>query len=52
MFRFDGVVFLFGTAIPAPLASIKIATICAQLGRVLWGIPRGGGRIVANRALL
>src|SRR5690348_4803634 len=33
MFRFDGEVFLLGTAIAAPstqLASIKIATICAS----------------------
>ncbi len=45
MFRFDGEVFLFGTAIAAPLKSIKIATICASFS----GLPRGGGRIVANR---
>src|SRR5690242_12751471 len=30
MFRLDGEVFLFGTAIAAPLKSIKIATICAN----------------------
>src|SRR5689334_7222542 len=29
MFRLDGEVFLFGTAIAAPLIAIKIATICA-----------------------
>jgi hypothetical protein len=46
MFRFDGEVFLFGTAIAAPLKSIKIATICASSQR---DKPTGGGRIVANR---
>jgi hypothetical protein len=34
MFRFDGDVFLFGTAMKAPLKSIKIATICAHSQRV------------------
>jgi hypothetical protein len=47
MFRFDGEVFLLGTAIAAPLKSIKIATICASSQRVG---PVGGGRIVANAA--
>src|SRR3954470_17527205 len=46
MLRFDGEVFLLGTAIAAPLKSKKIATICAMSQR---GRPRGGGRIVANR---
>jgi hypothetical protein len=50
MFRFDGEVFLFGTAIAAPLnasrTTIKIATICASSQREK---PAGGGRIVANR---
>src|SRR3954449_8821663 len=49
MFRFDGEVFLLGTAIPAPSnqkTAIKIATICASSRR---GFPRGGARIVANR---
>jgi hypothetical protein len=49
MFRFDGEVFLLGTAIAAPsiqMTSIKIATICASS---YAGMPRGGARIVANR---
>jgi hypothetical protein len=49
MFRLDGDVFLFGTAIAAPLkllSSIKIATISASSRRAG---TRGGGRIVANR---
>jgi hypothetical protein len=54
MFRFDGEVFLLGTAIAAPLnggsTTIKIATICASSRRgSFWGFPAGGGRIVANR---
>ncbi len=49
MFRFDGEVFLLGTAIPAPstrVTSIKMATICASSRR---GFPHGGSWIVANR---
>jgi len=54
MLRFDGEVFLLGTAIAAPLnawsTTIKIATICASSRRgSFWGFPAGGGRIVANR---
>jgi uncharacterized membrane protein YecN with MAPEG domain len=50
MFRFDGEVFLLGTAIAAPLKSIKIATICAlSRQEPLEGDSRGGTRIVANR---
>jgi hypothetical protein len=45
MFRFDGEVFLFGTAIAGPLKSIKIATICASSH---GDYPTGGGQIVAN----
>ena len=40
MFRFDGDVFLFGTAIAAPSNAIKMATTSR---------PSRGGRIVANR---
>jgi hypothetical protein len=50
MFRFDGEVFLLGTAIAAPstqvLASIKIATICASSRQ---GMPPRRRLIVANR---
>src|SRR3954447_18550172 len=46
MFRLDGEVFLFGTAIAAPLKSIKIARICASSQR---DRPTGGSWIVANR---
>src|SRR5437868_3685118 len=50
MLRFDGEVFLFGTAIAAPLKSIKIATICALSRREFpEGDSRGGTGIVANR---
>src|SRR4051794_18138693 len=50
MFRLDGDVFLLGTAIAAPLKSIKIATICAlSRQEPLEGDSRGGTRIVANR---
>ena len=46
MFRFDGEVFLLGTAIAAPLkASIKIATIFASSQQAE---PAGGGWIVAT----
>jgi hypothetical protein len=45
MFRFEGEVFLFGTAIAAPFASIKMATISCPISA---GSPPGG-RIVANR---
>ena len=49
MFRFDGEVFLLGTAIPAPYLN-KNATICASSRRgFLASAPTGGGRIVANR---
>ena len=46
MFRFDGEVFLLGTAIPAPSTDNKN---CDDLRLVLAGRPRGGGGIVANR---
>jgi hypothetical protein len=46
MFRFDGEVFLFGTAIAAPL---KINKNCDDLRQSQRGQTRGGGRIVANR---
>jgi hypothetical protein len=54
MLRFDGEVFLLGTAIAAPShanwTTIKIATICASSQQgPLWGKPAGGARIVANR---
>jgi hypothetical protein len=46
MFRLDGEVFLFGTAIAAPSIQNKIATILRHFSREL---TRSGGRIVANR---
>ena len=46
MLRLDGDVFLFGTAIAAPLISIKMATILRLFPA---GGAHGGGRIVANR---
>jgi hypothetical protein len=46
MFRLDGDVFLFGTAIAAPLIQNKN---CDDLRHSQRGLPRGGGRIVANR---
>src|SRR3982751_5706373 len=54
MFRFDGEVFLLGTAIAAPShasrTTIKIATICASSQRASQMVSTaGGGRIVANR---
>jgi len=52
MLRLDGEVFLLGTAIAAPVWILdykKLATICALLER---GLPRGGGRIVANECAL
>src|SRR4051812_4341562 len=50
MLRLDGEVFLLGTAIAAPLKSIKIATICASSRQESpGGDSRGGTRIVANR---
>jgi hypothetical protein len=51
MFRFEGDVFLLGTAISAlsySVGSKKLATILAQL----IGKTRGGGRIVANEGAL
>jgi len=50
MLRFEGEVFLFGTAIAAlpQFAIKKMATLLAQL----IGKPRGGGRIVANECAL
>jgi hypothetical protein len=50
MLRFDGDVFLLGTAISAhlDLGSKKLATFRDQL----IGLPRGGGRIVANECAL
>src|SRR5690349_20161708 len=54
MFRFDGEVFLLGTAIAAPLnacsTTIKIATICASSQRACrWVGSRRRRWIVANR---
>jgi len=46
MFRFDGDVFLLGTAIPAHLQSNKN---CDDLRLLSTGKSRGGARIVANR---
>jgi hypothetical protein len=46
MLRFEGEVFLLGTAIPAPAQNNKN---CDDLRRFSLGNPNGGGRIVANR---
>jgi hypothetical protein len=53
MLRFEGDVFLLGTAIAAPLASIKIATICANSQRDHPAAAAGSSRTaapIANRA--
>jgi hypothetical protein len=50
MFRFDGEVFLLGTAIAAPLNSSSVINKnCDDLRLVSAGYSRGGARIVANR---
>jgi hypothetical protein len=46
MLRFDGDVFLLGTAMTAPLTTNKN---CDDLRHVSAGKTRSGGRIVANR---
>jgi hypothetical protein len=47
MLRFEGEVFLLGTAIPAPAQMLK--KIGDDLAPDFNGRTRGGGRIVANR---
>src|SRR5207244_9484645 len=59
MFRFDGEVFLLGTAIAAPSkaigTTIKIATICASSQRVAPQAAAGSSRTaapIAERAVV
>src|SRR6476620_3657287 len=49
MLRLEGDVFLFGTAIQAPLKSIKMRRSAPLLSAGSGGSSRGGSRIVANR---